>query len=165
MKGRLVLDLLKIRIKTNQFDRIKAIFCWYLTEANELKFPSIIQVPGCPLDVALTQSSSNSLPILVVGLDISEESGGAKVESLNVYELVANERKIAVGSLKAITNGGGADLEADIDASVDEIKRTLYGFENLRKARVDCLAEAEADADGDAGPSEGTGEEVAAQND
>lgn len=128
-----------------------------------MKFPSIIQVPGNPLNLTLTQSGTASLPTLVVGLDTSEGTQGAKGESLNVYELVENKGKIAVGVLKPIVKEESVDSDADIDASVEEIKRTLYGFENLRKARVDSLAEAEG-VGSDAGLGEGGGEEVAEDN-
>lgn len=109
-----------------------------------MKFPSIIQVPGNPLDLALAQSGTN-LPGLVVSLDSSEGSEAVKAESLNVYELTTNEGKIAVGAMKPIADGAADSDDADIEGSAEEIKRILYGIESLRKVRVDFEGDAYAD--------------------
>jgi tRNA (guanine-N(7)-)-methyltransferase subunit TRM82 len=142
---------------------VKAIFSWQLTNTDELKFPSIIQVPGNPLSLALAQSGTD-LPSLVVALDTTEEAGEPKAESLNVYALTTNDGKLAVEAVKPIpasaTKSGDADI---LDAPAEEIKRTLYGIESLRKVRVDYEAEAE-DGQGEGPETEADAGEGAGEN-
>lgn len=98
-----------------------------------------------------------------MALDTTEVAGEPKAESLNVYALTTNDSKLAVEALKPIPAGATRSGDADIlDASAEEIKRTLYGIESLRKVRVDYEAEAEdGQAEGpetEADAGEGAGE-------
>lgn len=79
-----------------------------------------------------------------MALDTTEGAEELKAESLNVYGLTTDDGKLAVEAVKPIPAGATKSGDADIlDASAEEIKRTLYGIGSLRKVRVDYEAEAE----------------------
>lgn len=132
--------------------RIKAIFSWTLTEDSELKFPSIIQVPGNPLDLVLSQSDTTKLPSVVVAIDTSSGDGGDSAHSLNVYDLTTNEGKLAVETARPVVYD--AEEATDLNPSLDEITSLLYGLENQRKMRVGAGAGAEAEAEADEEPED-----------
>ncbi|KAK7421962.1 tRNA (guanine-N(7)-)-methyltransferase non-catalytic subunit trm82 [Neonectria punicea] len=111
---------------------IQAIFSWQLTEDNALNHPSIIQLPGKPLDTAFKPAKDGEPPKIITAVDAGEQT---HVKSLAIYSLIMTDEKLAVGTTTFVTDG---DLEAgksDLPETV--VRGLLYNTENLRKQPTD----------------------------
>ncbi|KAK7431040.1 tRNA (guanine-N(7)-)-methyltransferase non-catalytic subunit trm82 [Neonectria magnoliae] len=111
---------------------IQAIFSWQLTDDNTLNHPSIIQLPGKPLDIAFKPAKDGEPPRIITAVDAGEQ---IHVKSLAIYSLIMTDEKLAVGTTTFVTDG---DLEAEeSDLSESVVRGLLYNTENLRKQPTD----------------------------
>ncbi|KAF7544189.1 hypothetical protein G7Z17_g10143 [Cylindrodendrum hubeiense] len=107
---------------------IQAIFSWQLTEDNTLNRPSVIQLPGKPLDVAFKPATIGQPPSVIAAVDAGEQ---AQVKSLAIYSLIMTDEKLAVGTTAFVSDGELEAEELDVDGKV--VQGLLYNTENLRK--------------------------------
>ncbi|KAF7559784.1 hypothetical protein G7046_g4373 [Stylonectria norvegica] len=118
---------------------IQAIFSWQLTEANTLNHPSVIQLPGKPLSIAII-STKDSPPKIINAIDASDPT---KAKSLSIFSLTMNNGKLAVESTALVADD---DLEAEeMEVPESEIRSLLYTVENLRKQHTERGEDAGAD--------------------
>ncbi|KAH6897140.1 hypothetical protein B0T10DRAFT_176834 [Thelonectria olida] len=107
---------------------IQAIFSWQLAEDNVLNHPSVIQLPGKPLDVEVIPATNERPPQVVTAVDVGEQT---QVKSLAIYSLIMTDEKLAVGTTSFVSDG---DLETEeLDIPEKAVRGLLYTVENLRK--------------------------------
>ncbi|QUC19726.1 uncharacterized protein UV8b_03967 [Ustilaginoidea virens] len=123
---------------------LKAIFTWQLTDKNQLKNPSIIQLPYNPLHVATVAPANGSPLKLIVATD-----PGQSVEARSLREYTITRTDGRLSSLAELPIHG-QDLDgAEIQVSEKEIRNMFYTAGNLRKQEYqdtgpESLAEGDA---------------------
>lgn len=129
---------------------IKAIFAWQLTEDNQLNHPSAIQLPGNPLHLSISPSSSpSSLPRIIVAIDPSAEPAASK--SLNMFTLTMNEGRLSTDQCSSVDDEALSATETEI--SPEEVRTLLYSIEQLRKQEM--LDEEDTEPTAATGPETG----------
>ncbi|KPM44697.1 hypothetical protein AK830_g1831 [Neonectria ditissima] len=115
---------------------IQAIFSWQITEENALNHPSVIQLPGKPLDVAFKPAKDSEPPKVIVAVDAGEQT---HVKSLAIYSLTMTDEKLAVGTTEFVSDG---DLEVEeFDLPETAVRGLLYNTESLRKQPTEQVEE------------------------
>ncbi|OAR02316.1 hypothetical protein LLEC1_00430 [Akanthomyces lecanii] len=109
---------------------ISAIFTWQLFEKKTLTRPGVIQLPGKPLDITSSTTSSNAH--LAVALHIPEDSDANVVpRSLHIVRLTIDDGRLAVDTILPVEDNV---LEAtEQDTSEKDIRTLFYTVEHLRK--------------------------------
>ncbi|QPH01344.1 hypothetical protein C2857_005543 [Epichloe festucae Fl1] len=137
----------------------KAIFTWQLIDGNQLKNPSIIQLPCNPLHITTTASpsspSDDSPPKLIVAMDPGRNT---EARSLHEYTLTRSEGRLS-SDVELILHGQTAD-DAEMQVSEKDILNMFYNVENLRKQQDGEEGEDGEDG-GSAAPEDGEPEILA----
>ncbi|KAM3438935.1 hypothetical protein MY4824_003005 [Beauveria thailandica] len=129
---------------------ISAIFTWQLLADNTLTKPSIIQLPGNPLDI--TTSTTSSTASLAVALHISEGEGSeTTAQSLHLIRLMTDDHgRLAVETIAPVRGDSQETKEQEQDVTEAEVHTLFYTVEHLRKQQASGPEEREGSQQGDA---------------
>ncbi|KAM3530702.1 hypothetical protein MY4038_004796 [Beauveria bassiana] len=128
---------------------ISAIFTWQLLADNTLTKPSIIQLPGNPLDI--TTSTTSSTASLAVALHVPEGSETA-AQSLHLIQLMTDDHgRLAVDTIAPVRDDPPQEIkEQEQDVTEAEVHTLFYTVEHLRKQQASGPEEREGSQQGDA---------------
>ncbi|KAM3507081.1 hypothetical protein MY11210_007294 [Beauveria gryllotalpidicola] len=128
---------------------ISAIFTWQLlADDNTLTKPGIIQLPGNPLDIATSTTSSTAS--IAVALHIPEGSETA-AQSLHLIQLMTDDHgRLAVDTIAPVRDDPQETKEQEQDVTEAEVHTLFYTVEHLRKQQASGPEEREGSQQGDA---------------
>ncbi|KAJ6785003.1 hypothetical protein PWT90_03688 [Aphanocladium album] len=120
---------------------VPALFTWQLLkDTNTLTKPGIIQLPGKPLDLAITTNR------VVVALHVAEDASGEAARALHIIDLELEDGRLAVEEIEPVQDD--EPEKEELEMSYKDIRSLFYTVEHLRKQQASAPEDAPEDGEG-----------------